>query len=341
MPAVGVVELSSLELAAHDDQRDLGAADHADLVRALRRVLPSRPLVLDAAGGSGTAVPALHEAGARVVLVDWLSAMLHAAGRYAAVRISADLTRLPFASASFDAVHAAYALQNLSDWRTGLTECARVLRPGGAMVVAWGGPPADERLGALEGAYFAAVEDYVGVRAERSGLTLTAAHDVLAGHGCYLAGGRRGARQPSKDTQAGDRTCRTEPLSRTTTTGTATSGRPAGLGLGSGPRRTGGRSPGPGPAEDAPHLQAIIGRPRVAAPSTRPTPPARRSSAGRCPAGSSAIGTAQETRASAPRASGNRSLAIGTSDLARPAVRCPGMGSRLPRSVTDPFLMPR
>lgn len=186
MPGVGVVELSSVELAAHDDQRDLGAAGHADLVRALRRVLPSRPLVLDAGGGSGTAVPALHEAGARVVLVDWSPTMLHAAGKYAAVRITADLTRLPFASASFDAVHAAYALQNLSDWRAGLTECARVLRPGGALVVAWGGPPADERLGALEGAYFAAVEDYVGVRAERSGLTLTAAHDVLAAHGCSL-----------------------------------------------------------------------------------------------------------------------------------------------------------
>ena len=186
MPGVGVIELSSVEIAAHDDQRDLGAAGHADLVWAFVRALPARPLVLDAAGGSGTAVPALQEAGARVVLVDWSSAMLHATGKHTAVWLTADLTRLPLASASFDAVHAAYALQNLSDWRAGITECARVLRPGGALVVAWGGPPADERLGALEGAYLAAVEDYVGVRAERSGLTLTAAHDVLAAHGCSL-----------------------------------------------------------------------------------------------------------------------------------------------------------
>ncbi len=186
VPGDGVVELSSVEIAAHHDQRDLGAAGHADLVRALRRVLPSCPLVLDAAGGSGTAVPALQDAGARVVLADWSSAMVHAAGKQTAVRLIADLTRLPFVSASFDAVHAAYALQNLGDWRSGLAECTRVLRPGGPLVVAWGGPPADERLGALEDAYFAAVADYAGVRAERAGLTLTAAHDVLEAHGCSL-----------------------------------------------------------------------------------------------------------------------------------------------------------
>ena len=45
-----------------------------------------------------------------------------------------DLTALPCAAASIDLISAGYALRNVPDWRAGLAELARVLRPGGTLL---------------------------------------------------------------------------------------------------------------------------------------------------------------------------------------------------------------
>jgi ubiquinone/menaquinone biosynthesis C-methylase UbiE len=47
----------------------------------------------------------------------------------------ADLSRLPFADGSFDCVTCGYVLEHLPDPRLGLTELARVLMPGGRMLL--------------------------------------------------------------------------------------------------------------------------------------------------------------------------------------------------------------
>ncbi|MGD9646625.1 MAG: class I SAM-dependent methyltransferase [Pirellulales bacterium] len=47
----------------------------------------------------------------------------------------ADITRLPFADRSFDCVTCGYVLEHLPDARHGLAELARVLRPGGRMLL--------------------------------------------------------------------------------------------------------------------------------------------------------------------------------------------------------------
>jgi ubiquinone/menaquinone biosynthesis methyltransferase len=47
----------------------------------------------------------------------------------------ADALRLPFRDRSFDAVTVTFGLRNLDDWRAGLAEIARVLRPGGRLGV--------------------------------------------------------------------------------------------------------------------------------------------------------------------------------------------------------------
>jgi ubiquinone/menaquinone biosynthesis C-methylase UbiE len=51
------------------------------------------------------------------------------------VYLAADLTRLPFATASFDCITCGYVLEHLPEPRVGLTELARVLKPGGRMLL--------------------------------------------------------------------------------------------------------------------------------------------------------------------------------------------------------------
>ena len=49
--------------------------------------------------------------------------------------VAADLTRLPFADGSFDAITCGYVLEHLPDARPGLSELWRVLVPGGRMLL--------------------------------------------------------------------------------------------------------------------------------------------------------------------------------------------------------------
>lgn len=49
--------------------------------------------------------------------------------------VTADLTRLPFADRSFDCVTCGYVLEHLPDPRPGLAELARVLEPGGRLLL--------------------------------------------------------------------------------------------------------------------------------------------------------------------------------------------------------------
>jgi SAM-dependent methyltransferase len=49
--------------------------------------------------------------------------------------VAADLTRLPYADASFDAVVSGWVLEHLPDPRPGLRELARVLAPGGKLLL--------------------------------------------------------------------------------------------------------------------------------------------------------------------------------------------------------------
>jgi SAM-dependent methyltransferase len=49
--------------------------------------------------------------------------------------VAADLTRLPYADATFDAVVLGWVLEHLPDPRPGLSELARVLQPGGKLLL--------------------------------------------------------------------------------------------------------------------------------------------------------------------------------------------------------------
>ena len=95
--------------------------------------------VLDLAAGTGVSTAELQRSGAVAVACDFSLGMLRA-GRAARGRrrlrfVAGDATRLPFADAAFDAVTISFGLRNIVDPPAALTEMARVVRPGGRLVV--------------------------------------------------------------------------------------------------------------------------------------------------------------------------------------------------------------
>lgn len=73
---------------------------------------------------------------ARVVGADLSRVMLELAARKVPVPlVNAPAESLPFADGSFDAAMIAFGIRNVPDYRAGLRELRRVLRPGGRLVV--------------------------------------------------------------------------------------------------------------------------------------------------------------------------------------------------------------
>jgi len=105
-------------------------------VRLLRPWNPS--LVLDVATGSGDLAAAIRKnfPSARVVGADFCRPMLEVARRQGLPElVEADGLHLPFADGTFDAVTVAFGLRNMASWEGGLREMARVLKPGGHVLI--------------------------------------------------------------------------------------------------------------------------------------------------------------------------------------------------------------
>jgi demethylmenaquinone methyltransferase/2-methoxy-6-polyprenyl-1,4-benzoquinol methylase len=108
-------------------------ADDDRLARALDRA--SRPMerVVDVGGGPGRAVRGI-EAPVRVVL-DPAAGMVRRARSHGLAGVRGDGARLPIRTDSIDAVVVTDALHHIRDQRGTLREAARVLRPGGVLVI--------------------------------------------------------------------------------------------------------------------------------------------------------------------------------------------------------------
>ena len=94
--------------------------------------------VLDLATGSGdlalTIAKKLPEA--EITGADFCAEMLESARSKGLTKtVVADALHLPFPDASFDAVTVAFGLRNMADWGAALAEMARVLDPGGHLLV--------------------------------------------------------------------------------------------------------------------------------------------------------------------------------------------------------------
>jgi demethylmenaquinone methyltransferase/2-methoxy-6-polyprenyl-1,4-benzoquinol methylase len=105
-------------------------------VRLIKDWHPS--LVLDVATGTGDLALAIRRncTGARVVGADFCRPMLEVGRRKGLPElIVADGMNLPFSDATFDTVTAAFGLRNMASWQGGLQEMARVLKPGGHLLI--------------------------------------------------------------------------------------------------------------------------------------------------------------------------------------------------------------
>jgi demethylmenaquinone methyltransferase / 2-methoxy-6-polyprenyl-1,4-benzoquinol methylase len=109
--------------------------------RRTRQALELRPgqRVLDLAAGTGVSTVELALSGAYAVGCDFSLGMLRTGlarrDRQHVPVVAGDALRLPFRDNAFDAVTIAFGLRNVVDTGQALREMARVVRPGGRLVV--------------------------------------------------------------------------------------------------------------------------------------------------------------------------------------------------------------
>ncbi len=165
------------------------AADHYDRTRAisedtmgrtialLASELVDRGEVLEVGVGTGLLALRLHEAGVRVTGLDLSEPMLarlieKAGGEPPFPLVLGDATRMPFGDGVFDGVYLRWVLHLISDWTVAVAEMARVVRPGGVLLVCLG--VFDEATAAIRARF----TEITGISTDPVGL-MWGEHEVL------------------------------------------------------------------------------------------------------------------------------------------------------------------
>ncbi|GAA4892902.1 DNA-binding transcriptional MerR regulator [Stackebrandtia albiflava] len=125
------------DYSAQADRYDSTRGASPSILDPLRELLADAPgrELWDVGGGTGNYAAAMRDDGWRVTVVDLSPQMRRQATAKGLPVIAADATDLPAAAASVDAVMMISMLHQVEDWRTALAEAARILRPGGTLVV--------------------------------------------------------------------------------------------------------------------------------------------------------------------------------------------------------------
>lgn len=111
--------------------------------------------VLDCATGTGDLAIAFHKAGAKVIGTDFVPEMLDLArSKTRDVEFEvADVTKLPYADATFDVASISFGIRNVNEPKRGIAEMARVVKPGGRVLVLEFGQPRNRLFSSMYDLY--------------------------------------------------------------------------------------------------------------------------------------------------------------------------------------------
>jgi len=128
----------------YDSTRSHSPEVEARVNDLLNAELAGRGWCLEIGVGTGRVALPLHRSGLPLVGVDISSKMVDrlvekAGGRRPFPLVLADATALPFADGTFGAGIAAHVFHLIPPWQRGVAELARVVRPGGVVLVTLGG----------------------------------------------------------------------------------------------------------------------------------------------------------------------------------------------------------
>ncbi|HXF42675.1 MAG TPA: bifunctional demethylmenaquinone methyltransferase/2-methoxy-6-polyprenyl-1,4-benzoquinol methylase UbiE [Pyrinomonadaceae bacterium] len=146
--------------------------------RKLMADILARPdaVILDVACGTGDLTLELAKnSAAKVLGLDFCRPMLKIAqgkttfNKKEVQLIEADAMKMPVADASFDAVTIAFGLRNLADHLAGLKELARILKPGGRLLVLECSKPSSALFRSLYYFYFEKLLPLIGGMVSGSG----------------------------------------------------------------------------------------------------------------------------------------------------------------------------
>ncbi|MCW2965299.1 MAG: class SAM-dependent methyltransferase [Actinomycetia bacterium] len=117
--------------------RRLVEGDNAEevLFAAVKEFAPTRVLEVGC-GAGGMAERVRDEVGAQIVAVDSSERMVELTRQRGIESYVADVQELPFGDGEFDCVFAGWVLYHVLDRARAISECARVLRPGGRFATA-------------------------------------------------------------------------------------------------------------------------------------------------------------------------------------------------------------
>jgi demethylmenaquinone methyltransferase/2-methoxy-6-polyprenyl-1,4-benzoquinol methylase len=131
--------------------------------RLLRAVPAGLRVALDLCTGPGALLSGLKKRCQQVIGVDFSREMLRAGAAEDRSSVAqGDALSLPFCDNTFDLITVAYGVRNFEDLDSGLREIARVLAPGGRLLVLEFGQPSHPLLRALNNIYSRVVLPFIG-----------------------------------------------------------------------------------------------------------------------------------------------------------------------------------
>ncbi len=120
--------------------------------------------VLDLAAGTAVSTQELSRFGAWCVAADFSLGMLRSGKHRNVPMVAADALRLPFADDSFDAATISFGLRNFVDTSAALTEIARVVKPGGRLVICEVSTPTRQPIRFLHRKFLTRALTWIGKR---------------------------------------------------------------------------------------------------------------------------------------------------------------------------------